>query len=237
MKTYPYFKSLVTCAGILVTGLFAASANAAPVFFSDRTTFDNEAGPLSGFEDFEEANLGMVDQPGPWDSTTDDAIFSPGEIVEGVAFDSTETSSLIALGPAFGLPSIAIGPFLSTGDLDIFFTPGVNAVGFDVFLDSSSPIVEMAIGVFDVDDLLIATEFIGMAPANPVGAFFGVIDTMASIGRIRLSAVDPVNVSKFVDNIAFGSLDAARVPTPGSLALLGLGMAGLGLARRGKKAV
>ena len=237
MKTYPYFKSLVTCAGILVMGLFAASANAAPVFFGDRTTFDNEAGPLSGFEDFEEANLGMVDQPGPWDSTTDDAIFSPGEIVEGVAFDSTGTNSLIALGPAFGLPSIAIGPFLSTGDLDIFFTPGVNAVGFDVFLDSSSPIVEMAIGVFDVDDLLIATEFIGMAPANPVGAFFGVIDTMASIGRIRLSAVDPVNVSKFVDNIAFGSLDAARVPTPGSLALLGLGMAGLGLARRGKKAV
>ncbi len=214
----------------IALSLASGSVTAAPVFFDDRTAFDNAAGPLSGFEDFENAftGPGAMSEPGPWNSNSDDSVFDPGDIVEGISFASS-AGNLVALDNDFSpnLDGAAIGPNSFGQDLIITFLPGVNAVGFDLFqfIGAAEGIV---VSLFDLDDLLITTT---EAQADNMGGFFGVIDDMNMIGAITLTA-NNASGAEIIDNLAFGVTDATPVSEPASFALFGLGLAGLGIARR-----
>lgn len=214
----------------LALGLASFEAEAAPVFFDDRTLFDAATGPLAGFEDFEAAfdGPGSMSEPGPWNSDTDDSVFSPGDIAEGISFVSS-AGNLAALDDSSfsDLTSTAIGPNSFGSDLVISFLPGVNAIAFDVFQVFAAP-QGITVSLFDISDVLIASTDV---EATSLGGFFGVIDDMNLIGAITLSANNPTG-AELIDNVAFGLVDATAVPEPGTLALFGLGLAGVGLARR-----
>ncbi len=216
--------------------LMSLESAAAPIFFEDRELFENAAGSLSGFEDFESAftGPGSMSEPGPWNSNSDDSVFDPGDIADGVSFASSLGNLAVVEGDF--LPNATdntIGPNSFSSDLNISFLPTVNAVGFDVFqiFGAAEGIV---VSLFDLNDLLIgATE----VPADIFGVFFGVIDDASQIGRITLTANNADSGAEVIDNIAFGQSSATPVPEPASLALFGLGLAGFAMTRRTSRRV
>ena len=225
---YRYFKPLTVCAAAVVMAVSAAPADAALIFYDDRTAFDAATGPLTGFEDFEDVNLLGVAVLGPWDSTADDPVVSPGDIVDGVTFSSD--GGLFALGPpGMAFPSVVIGPTAIPAGLNITLAAGMTAVGFDLFHLNDLPVPELTIDLFGPDDVPAGTTQIDIGAE---GGFFGVISTAVWIDQIHIAASNGLGL-EFIDNIVFGRVDAAGIPAPGSLALFGLGLASLGLARRG----
>ena len=232
---YQYLKTVTTCGAAIVLGLglSAAPADAVPISYNSRVAFEAAAGPLAGFEDFEDLNAIMAGAAGPWNSDTDNPIVDPGDIAEGVAFDAS-AGGLVTGGPP-DFSSIMIGANSLWEELDVIFDAGVNAVGLDIFHANGGLMSNITVSLFDMDDALILATQILVGSAATGGTFFGVIDDMASIGRVRVAATSGAGF-ELIDNVAFGSFGVTSVPTPGSLALLGLGLAGLGLARRRKAA-
>lgn len=152
---YQYLKTPATCgaAVVLGLGLSAAPADAVPVSYNSRVAFDAAAGPLAGFEDFEDLTPIFGDTQGPWDSDTDDEIVDPGDIAEGVAFDGTGGDLLAVAPPEFGFSSIAVGATFFSDELDILFEAGVNAVGLDILhADEGYGLSDITVSLFDMDD-------------------------------------------------------------------------------------
>ena len=229
-------KKLALAASLWAAGtllVLAAPAQAALIFFDNRADFELASG-LSGItEDFEEANLGVgLSRPtsSPLDSTTDDGIFSPGDIAAGLSISSSNPARPItvlghlALGPS---KKIAGGGF---GTLTILsFDPVVTAIGFDLFANTFSATAD--IDLFDsIGGLLGGTGATGINDETPT--FFGVISDMGAIGQLTILADD---VGELIDNITFGDAVATQLPEPGSLPLFGLGLLGLGVAVRRRR--
>ena len=244
------FAALVAAVLLLALAGLAGPAAAAPIFFDDRAVFDAAAGPLDAFEDFEDAVIpdgpagpsgppeGVAAALGPWDSTTDNGIFSPGDLVEGVVFVSVIDNHLVVLDDgAFGSPTKTLGPAIFADELDMVFPAGVEAVGFDLIVPTtgSSP-VQSIVSLFDLNDVLIGSDTV---LASEDGIFFGAIDQATPIGRIRISTQGAGDV---IDNLTFGSPGSPGspvtvIPAPGPLALLALGLVGLvGLRLVGRRA-
>ena len=64
------------------------------------------------------------------------------------------------------------------------------------------------------------------------GGFFGFVDTDSSFTSVSYDTLTGGNYSLF-DNVTYGT--ATSVPEPGTLALFGIGLAGMGFMRRRKK--
>ncbi|WP_218940372.1 PEP-CTERM sorting domain-containing protein [Denitrobaculum tricleocarpae] len=190
------------------------------------------AGALAGFEGFEAANIG----PGgsatgseSWDSESDDSVFSPGGIVEGIRF-SAFPGEQIAVAGGFSPNStgVAIGPEDVASDLSINLFTEINAFGFDLFnLGESEQVFRIPIRD-SFDEFVTEIE----VTAGPLGSFFGVIDESLLLREFTIEGVNQDLAAELIDNVVFGIANPTAVPEPGTLALFGAGLLGFVAARR-----
>ena len=229
-------KKLALAAGLWAAGtllVLAAPAQAALIFFDNRADFELASG-LSGInEDFEEAIVspgGGQGTSNPLDATTDDGVFSPGDIAAGLSISSSDpTSPVTVLGDGAVGPSNKIFRHGSGGLIVLSLNPAVTAIGFDLFAGGDSATLDIAL--FDaVGGALGATSVTGVNGAT--ATFFGVISDMGAIGQLTIGVP---GVTEIIDNVTFGNAVATQLPEPGTLALFGLGLLGLGIAVRRRR--
>ncbi len=214
--------------------LSSLDASAAPVFFDDRQAFMEAVGALSGFEDFEAANINpgpSAIAPGAWDSNSDNAIFSPGDLAEGIDYDSFP-GDLMAVDGSFSAAStgVAIGPADADDNFFIDFNLPVNAFGLDLFLlGEGEQIFTIDVRTF-FDELALSVD----VTLNPLGSFFGVVDDSEIFGEFSISA-QAAGGGEVIDNIVFGISNPTAVPEPGTLGLLSAGLLGIAFVRRRRR--
>ena len=112
---------------------------------------------------------------------------------------------------------------IGEGALSILLSSGTDVFGFDIFGADNG---QFAAAFFAADGSLI-----GSISQTATNSFFGFRATGADqIWGISLTNTDSAGIA--YDNVTFNQ--AARVPEPGSIALLGLGLLGGALVRRRK---
>jgi hypothetical protein len=180
------------------------------VFYGDRPTFDADYPglPVEGFENTLVPPGAITACPGPFDSTTNNACFAPGGILDGIQFNNADPANdMVVIGTgALGNPSVWIGPNTFVDHHDILFLDGgVAAVGFDLY----SPLATDTYNVYiyGPGDVLIGQTSV---LAGAAGTFFGVASDAEPITRIRTEAL--AGSGELVDDVAFGGVAAAGVP-------------------------
>ena len=196
-----------------ICSFLTASAHSAVVTYSDRGTWESAAGSVTT-EDLNTATVGTS-----FISTTLDL----GDFT--VLRTGTGFSGQIASGGAgFNIDGttfgrVDTGSFI--GDLVITFDSAISAFGLDVdaWNDSTLRTTVLLDGVTDVP---VTTQ------SGQGSRFFGFTSDSA-FNEVRF--VGDVGDSWGFDNIAYSS-DSGSVPVPATLALFGIGLAGLGYRRR-----
>ena len=210
---------------IVAALVFPSSANAALITFNSRPAF-NAAAPGLPVEDFQNGNIpvGATACPGPFNSATNNACFSPGDLLPGISYAAVPGPSMVLLGPGIppGFTTLHIGPNAFADAFDITMSAS-SAIGFDLGANAPGNVL---VSVFDGGGILIAPAF-NVAVSATSTIFLGLINTTGLIGRVNLSGP----LGEVIDNVAFGQPQTA-IPEPASLLLLGAGVAALRLRRR-----
>jgi hypothetical protein len=214
--------------------LGASSASAALITYTDRGTF-NASAPAVVVEGFEAAAANdntFTTFSGPLDAASSNAVFAPGDVLPGfqiVDNPGPDANGLIALGAGLNTPTKAILANTFTDGMDVLFSAGTQAVGFD-FWTAPSPGANSAwivtISVFDLNDVLLGS-FVPSSSTS-AGVFFGVTSDAEAIGRVNIFSAG--NQAEAIDDLAFDAVSG--VPEPGSLLLLSSGAALFILLRR-----
>lgn len=157
----------------------------------------------TGLEDFEGMNgIGVIACTGPFDVLTNDACYSPDEILEGYAIDNLDAANdpagMVAISPeGLGLPSSVAGPnFFVDGTEMTFGYGGMQEVWFDVYAPFHGPCYKH-LYVYGPGGL--AAHFIIWTGSGLTPASYGVIWSSGAITRLEFVQSDPCG--ELFDNV------------------------------------
>jgi hypothetical protein len=215
-------KISVVCLGTAFFGAISA-ANATPMFYNNSTDFNTAATGITL------STNGLDGHPtGSLPSTAN-----------GIKISSTNTGSISA--SPHDASGNAVQMLTASGGTAITFafSTAINAFAIDVWdLGTQGPTtftVALSTGGSMAYNLLLASS-------HGLKSLYGVIDTVEAFTSVTLTNLDFGDLVEF-DNVQYGNgptavnLPAFPVAEPGTLALFGLGLVGLGFARRRKATV
>ena len=208
-----FFTAAPALAVAMILGLFASGASATPTITNDEGAFNTAAGGGLTFEGFETA-------------------FAQAPSVAFTGFTLSETGGTINRISSLdyhyntGFPiegSRWAGFEIDSSVVHLTFDNPINALGFFISVDVAS-----------VMDLRIdGASFVNVSLGAGEVLFIGLLDSLASFTTISFDVFGSTDPNMGFDALSFRNAPiAASVPEPASLALLGLGLAGLGFAAR-----
>lgn len=225
--------------------VISASPALAQVTFTDNEAAFFALNPNLAVQDFGSGNAGpgsVVSCSQILNEDTNDACFSPGDILPGIEF-AAPLEVLAIVGQGFSNnPFIILIPVFSGDSMDITFPDNtVNAVGMDLGCILEGPGAcsnNVLVRVYGEGDELIGTRLV--AVTDFFDSFLG-IQSAEPITRINLSNGDQLIFFEGIDRIAFGPAGfAANIPTLSEWGMFaaagGLMLVGVFFAIRRKKA-
>jgi hypothetical protein len=215
-------KSITWIVVSLTFASWTGSANASVIFFNNDLTGFNAASTtsLTNFEGFVASG-----------SNQSAVSFT----IDGNTYSNTSGQNMAICGAnsCLGSPfdsSVILANF-SNGGVRIDLAGGISAVG-GLFGDINGPVGTGLISIFDGSGLIDSQVInYGDMGAGLPKTFFGWTSTDTIFTRLEFSIAEN-GLWSTVDNVQYGS--ASAIPAPATLALMGLGLAGLGWSKRKK---
>ncbi len=219
---------------VLLGAFFSNTASSYQLFYNESDFMS--AAPYVAVETFEEAipefTAAGADQArvtGTLDANTDNGVFSPGDIlpglaVTGVIFHGRTTSLTIFTGTDFFAMNgdTAVIPSNDAYAIQVDFNPTVTAVGLNLIFETPSQ-DNAGITFFDENGDIVLGEL-----EITDWTYLGVIAEAgdASISRLLFDNPFGINTGRFeaIDNVAFGNSTSVPEPSTLLMSLLGLGL-------------
>lgn len=228
----PRFTAVLT---LVIVLSWEHSLSAALTTFSTQAAFSAAAPGIASQTfgiAFGELAMGSGDtMAGPLNSSTNNIIFKPGDILPGLAISSSiPGSDSLFISDALGsdplhneLPNINNRTVVTNNEfiasLNLSFSPGVTAVGLGLVSEFSNSNLQLS--VFGATNNLLGTLLVTNVPSSGPSKFFGITTSGETISRVNINSA--TNQAEGVDLVQFGQAAAtSAVPEPASLILWGL---------------
>lgn len=185
--------------------LAAGMVSAAVTFYTDQAAFEGLYPGLTT-EDYSGtlvASNSCMSDVGALNSATNNILFAPGGIVDGISFNDLyggDNLNMVGTPPLVGLTSVAVGPHTFDHDSEYSFTVPVNAFGIEIV---------MPVGTGSVDiEVFGASGFLGTttAPCALPGIFWGVF---SDEDITSIVFIEPSGSGELFSNAQFGAIVSA----------------------------
>lgn len=188
--------------------------------FTDNVSFQAAVNNPLASEDFEGGLVaagGVATCTEPVSSASNDACYTPGDLIDGFSVASSLGGGVVTLGDGLiPQPTVVIGANTFTETTDIRFTANnIDAVAFDVMSGGANPIL---VSAFDAGDTLIGTAALTLTGVG-TPSFIGVTSP-TPIARINIQ--DTTDGGEVFDNLQFGQVNAGPPPVPQIVPTLGI---------------